>query len=173
MAMNKDKQKLIGREMEMAELRRCMESDRSEFVIVYGRRRVGKTFLVDRYFNGDYDFSFVGRNNQAMAKQLRAFAKSLKKYARMEKQPVLKDWFDAFDALEEYLESLDEDRKKVVFIDEMDGHSTIGIRGGIGRILECLGRTPKRYRTRCQWLGIVLDDGQVSEQPRRASCPNH
>ena len=117
--MNKDKQKLIGRETEMAELRRCMESDRSEFVIVYGRRRVGKTFLVDRYFNGEYDFSFVGRNNQAMAKQLRAFAKSLKKYARMEKQPVLKDWFDAFDALEEYLESLDEDRKKVVFIDEM------------------------------------------------------
>ena len=119
MAMNKDKQEIIGRETEMAELRRCMESDRSEFVIVYGRRRVGKTFLIDRYFNGEYDFSFVGRNNQAMAKQLRAFAKSLKKYARMEKQPVLKDWFDAFDALEEYLESLDEDRKKVVFIDEM------------------------------------------------------
>ena len=74
MAMNKDKQKIIGRETEMAELRRCMESDRSEFVIVYGRRRVGKTFLIDRYFNGEYDFSFVGRNNQAMAKQLRAFA---------------------------------------------------------------------------------------------------
>ena len=75
MAMNKDKQKLIGRETEMAELRRCMESDRSEFVIVYGRRRVGKTFLVDRYFNGEYDFSFVGRNKQAMAKQVRGFAK--------------------------------------------------------------------------------------------------
>lgn len=119
MATSKKQQKIIGREMEMAELRRCMESDRSEFVIVYGRRRVGKTFLVDRFFDGEYDFSFVGRNNQAMAKQLRAFAKSLKKHAAMPKQPVFSDWFDAFDALETYLESLDEDRKKVVFIDEM------------------------------------------------------
>lgn len=49
MATSKKQQKIIGREMEMAELRRCMESDRSEFVIVYGRRRVGKTFLVDRF----------------------------------------------------------------------------------------------------------------------------
>ena len=119
MATSKQQQKIIGREMEMAELRRCMESDRSEFVIVYGRRRVGKTFLVDSFFDGEYDFSFVGRNNQAMAKQLRAFAKSLKKHAAMPKQPVFRDWFDAFDALETYLESLDEDRKKVVFIDEM------------------------------------------------------
>ncbi|MDY3251620.1 MAG: ATP-binding protein, partial [Prevotella sp.] len=60
MATSKKQQKIIGRGMEMAELRRCMESDRSEFVIVYGRRRVGKTFLVDRFFDGEYDFSFVG-----------------------------------------------------------------------------------------------------------------
>ena len=44
--MVKDK-RLIGREDECNELDRVMESDRSEFVIVYGRRRVGKTFLVD------------------------------------------------------------------------------------------------------------------------------
>lgn len=37
--------RIIGREAEMAELRRCMESDRSEFVIVYGRRRIGKTYF--------------------------------------------------------------------------------------------------------------------------------
>ena len=42
-------QKIIGRESELAELRRCLDSDRSEFVIVYGRRRVGKTFLVDTF----------------------------------------------------------------------------------------------------------------------------
>ena len=53
-------QNIIGREEEMGALRRCMESDRSEFVIVYGRRRVGKTFLVDSFFEGKYDFSYVG-----------------------------------------------------------------------------------------------------------------
>ena len=42
--------KLVGRERECNELRRVMESDRSEFVIVYGRRRVGKTFLIDQYY---------------------------------------------------------------------------------------------------------------------------
>lgn len=111
--------RIIGREREMAELERCMTSDRSEFVIVYGRRRVGKTFLVEQYFGGKYDFSFVGGHRLTKAKQLRAFAKSLKKAAGLPSQPQFQDWTDAFDAMEEYLESLPADRKKVVFIDEM------------------------------------------------------
>lgn len=113
------KQQIIGREAEMAELRRCMESDRSEFVIVYGRRRVGKTFLVDSFFHHTYDFSFVGGNRLTKQKQLRGFAKALRKAAHLSERPVFSDWTDAFDALEEYLESLPSDRKKVVFIDEM------------------------------------------------------
>ena len=52
--------KLVGRERECLELDRVMSSDRSEFVIVYGRRRVGETFLVDQYYQGVYDFTFVG-----------------------------------------------------------------------------------------------------------------
>lgn len=113
------KQVIIGREHEQAELARCMKSDRSEFVIVYGRRRVGKTFLVDNFYNGSFDFTFVGGHNLTKAKQLRSFAKALKKSAHMSFMPVLSDWIDAFDALEEYLESLPCDRKKVIFIDEM------------------------------------------------------
>ena len=112
-------QKIIGREQEIAELQRCMDSDRSEFVIVYGRRRVGKTFLVDSFFGGQYDFSYVGGHKLTKAKQLRNFAKALKKAAGMTSQPKFSDWDDAFDALEEYLETLPTDRKKVVFIDEM------------------------------------------------------
>ena len=57
--------KIIGREREFAELQRCMDSNRSELVIVYGRRRVGKTFLVDSFFNEKYDFSFVGEIGRA------------------------------------------------------------------------------------------------------------
>ena len=112
-------QNIIGREEEMTALRRCMESNRSEFVIVYGRRRVGKTFLVDSFFEGKYDFTYVGGNKLAKPKQLRGFAKALKKAAGLRLQPKFADWTDAFDALEEYLESLPSDRKKVVFIDEM------------------------------------------------------
>ena len=69
----------IGREQEMAALQRSMDSDRSEFVIVYGRRRVGKTFLVDNFFHYEYDFSFVGGHRLSKPKQLRNFAKAMKK----------------------------------------------------------------------------------------------
>ena len=110
--------KLVGRERECQELHRVMESDRSEFVIVYGRRRVGKTFLVDQYYQGQYDFTFVGGHNLSRQRQLTSFSRALKKFSGT-KPDKFSDWFDAFDALEEYLESLDANRKKVVFIDEM------------------------------------------------------
>lgn len=72
-----NKAKIIAREAEMAELKRCYESDRSELVIVYGRRRVGKTFLVDTFFDKKYDFTYVGGHKLTKAKQLRGFAKAL------------------------------------------------------------------------------------------------
>lgn len=49
--------KLIGRHKEQSILNNCLESGRSEFVVIYGRRRIGKTFLVRRFFNDTYDFS--------------------------------------------------------------------------------------------------------------------
>lgn len=110
---------VIGREHEMAELQRSLESDRSEFVIVYGRRRVGKTYLVDNFFNYEYDFSYVGGHRLSKSKQLRNFAKVLKKYAHLRLQPKFSSWDDAFDALEEYIEGLPKDKRKVVFFDEM------------------------------------------------------
>ena len=112
------KNKLVGRERECLELKKVMESDRSEFVIVYGRRRVGKTFLVDQYYQGQYDFTFVGGHNLPRQRQLTGFARALKKFSGV-KPDKFADWFDAFDALEEYLAGLDANRKKVVFIDEM------------------------------------------------------
>ena len=113
------KANIIGRERELAELQRSMDSDRSEFVIVYGRRRVGKTFLVDNFFHYEYDFSYVGGHRLTKNKQLRNFAKALKKYANMSKQPKFADWDDAFDALESFLDTLPSEKRKVVFFDEM------------------------------------------------------
>lgn len=110
---------LIGRAAEIKELQRCVSSSRSEFVVVYGRRRVGKTYLVDSFFDCKYDFSYVGGHRLSKDKQLRGFARALKKTAKLDSQPRFKNWDDAFDALEEYLESLPSGRKKIVFIDEM------------------------------------------------------
>lgn len=113
------KQTIIGREKEMAQLQRCLDSSRSELVIVYGRRRVGKTFLVDSFFNGKYDFTYVGGHKLEQRIQLRNFAKTLKTFSKAAKIPKFENWFDAFDALEEYLAALPSERKKTIFIDEM------------------------------------------------------
>ncbi len=109
---------LIARGRECDELDACIQSDKSEFVIICGRRRIGKTFLVDKYFDGKFDFKYVGGHNLRTREQLQNFAKALKKYSKT-KQPEFKDWTEAFDALEEYLESLPDDKRKVIFIDEM------------------------------------------------------
>ncbi len=110
---------MIGRDKEKAELQRCMDSNRSELVIVYGRRRIGKTFLIDEFFKGKFDFTYVGGHNLAPRMQLRNFAKALKLAMGERTARPFKDWFDAFDVLEEYLASLPTDRKKLVFVDEM------------------------------------------------------
>ena len=112
---------LIGRNREIGELDRCLKSDQSEFVVVYGRRRVGKTFLVEEFFNRQYDFSFVGGHNLPVKKQLRNFAKAIKHYARLPKLPEFSDWSDAFDSLTEWIESQSREQKKVIFLTKCPG----------------------------------------------------
>lgn len=109
--------KIIGREAEQDILQKCMESDSPEFVAVYGRRRIGKTFLIKNFFNGNFDFYMTGSYNCSLSVHLDDFQKQLKKYSGKE-WPKPKSWREAFRQLEEYLSSLKKD-KIVVFIDEL------------------------------------------------------
>lgn len=111
--------KLIGRKLEQAKLQASMESERSEFVVVYGRRRIGKTFLVRRFFKDNYAFSFVGKHEMRREQQLAEFAKELMCYSHSTFVPQLKNWTEAFDALQRLLETYNIPGKKVVFFDEM------------------------------------------------------
>ncbi|MBP5366603.1 MAG: ATP-binding protein [Bacteroidales bacterium] len=108
---------LIGRQFEQDLLREISRSDKSEFVAIYGRRRVGKTYLVRETFNYDFAFQHTGVQEGDKERQLSAFAKSLVS-AGMSSCPKLKDWFDAFDELGKFLKGVKAD-KKIVFIDEM------------------------------------------------------
>ena len=110
--------RLIGRDNESAELKRCISSDRSELVIVYGRRRIGKTFLIEEFFNREFDFKYVGAHGMTTRRQLNNFQRVLSSYSKR-KYPHFNNWDDAFNALVEYLSTLPSDRKKIVFIDEM------------------------------------------------------
>lgn len=62
-------QQMIGREKEIARLDRVMEEVETQLVIVCGRRRVGKTFLINAYFENRYDFKFTGSFNRSKQEQ--------------------------------------------------------------------------------------------------------
>ena len=118
--------KLVGRERETAELMRCYQSERPEFVILYGRRRIGKTFLVNQTFKGRFTFQFTGSHQSPKERQLEMFANALKEYGGMDFQPVVDNWHHAFDALRELLRKKRTRGKKVVFFDEMPWIDTYG-----------------------------------------------
>jgi len=116
--------KLIGREREWQELDEAFRSNRSELILLRGRRRVGKTFLVRSYFQDNYTFHFVGRFKKNRKDQLEAFRFELEKVFGLTDIPAFESWRDAFRALEMGLEQSN-DKRKVIFLDEipwMDRH---------------------------------------------------
>lgn len=110
-------ERIIGREKEIARLKDSLESSSAELVIVYGRRRVGKTFLINELFENDFAFKVTGTYNQPKSFQLKTFLKEL--YDRSGIKQKADDWLDAFFLLEDYLKKLDQQRKHVIFFDEM------------------------------------------------------
>ena len=107
---------MIGRKFERLRLEELYRSGQSEFAVVYGRRRVGKTFLVRETFGGRFVFQHTGHSRGGMAEQLLYFRDSLEDAGW--NCPMLRTWHDAFRQLQKYLESLPKGRK-VVFIDEL------------------------------------------------------
>ena len=119
---NYEKMKLIGRQREIEELTRCYQSGRAEFVIITGRRRIGKTFLVNSLYGAEFAFSYMGGHNLTNSQQLHKFALAIHKYGEKGGSvPVFADWFEAFEALQSLLENYvpGERHRKLVFIDEM------------------------------------------------------
>ena len=115
---------LIGRQKECDELRRIYASKQAEFVVVCGRRRVGKTYLIRQFFDNKFTFSHAGiaasdlKASKLLQSQLQNFGYSLRYYG-LELDHELKDWFDAFHELIRLLENNRDSGRKVVFIDEL------------------------------------------------------
>lgn len=122
---------IVGREKELDILHRLYENDSAELVAVYGRRRVGKTFLVDEAFADNISFRHAGlspvenesgrsgRRKSRMKEQLEHFYHSLKVQGWKEKKiPV--SWLEAFYMLETLLLEKEKETSRVlVFIDEI------------------------------------------------------
>ena len=109
---------LFGRDYEKRKLTRCLEMEQAQLILVYGRRRVGKTYLIHQFFNGRFDFKLTGIYNRPKSVQLENFSYELNRQSG-KNDPVPKDWLQAFQMLRDYLSTLPEDEKCVVFLDEM------------------------------------------------------
>ena len=115
---------MIGRKKETDELNRLYHSDKAQLVAVYGRRRVGKTYLIDEVFKNRITFRHAGlspadvNGKNMMKNQLKHFYYSLQLQG-MEKSKQPTCWLEAFFLLEQFLEKKDDGQKQVVFLDEL------------------------------------------------------
>lgn len=116
---------IIGRKKEIEELERLYYSDRPEFVAVYGRRRIGKTFLIKQALKDKFTFQHTGVSpvdqedeKNRLKTQLESFYYSLLNHGlEGYKQP--KTWMEAFFLLTQLLQKLDNGQRMVIFIDEL------------------------------------------------------
>lgn len=109
---------IIGRKAEQETLRQRIESATPELIAIYGRRRIGKTFLVRQYFNDAFTFYATGIYQGTKKEQLAAFGRQLEYYSG-HRWPAAADWFEALAQLREYLESVEGNGPLVVFLDEL------------------------------------------------------
>ncbi len=115
---------MIGREKEVRELNRLYDRDRAELVAVYGRRRVGKTYLIDETFAGRITFRHAGLSPAGvdakglLKAQLDHFYNSLLLFG-MDQASKPGNWLDAFLLLERFLQKADDGSRQLVFLDEL------------------------------------------------------
>jgi AAA+ ATPase superfamily predicted ATPase len=107
---------IIGREKEQRELLDLLEKEESQFCAIYGRRRVGKTYLVRETFNYQFCFQHTGVAKGTLRQQLTAFRNSLASAGI--KSSIPKSWIEAFELLKQLINNAPAG-KKVIFIDEL------------------------------------------------------
>ena len=116
---------LVARSEELRLLNHAMEKKESQFIAIYGRRRVGKTYLVREAFEGKFFFTHTGFYNCPKEYQLNAFYNTLRKTGLSGDYHVPENWIEAFDLLERLLQQNPSDQKKVIFLDEISWMDTI------------------------------------------------
>ena len=118
---------MVGREKEVSELLERYDCNEAQFVAVYGRRRVGKTYLIDETFKGRITFRHAGISpiesgdepkGRPVKKQLQAFYYSLISHG-MKKNHCPSDWLEAFFMLEMFLQKIDDGSRQLIFLDEL------------------------------------------------------
>jgi predicted AAA+ superfamily ATPase len=116
---------IIGRKNELEILERLYTSHKSEFLIVYGRRRVGKTFLIDQRFDEHFSFRMSALSNATGEQQLAKFQTLFNASVDPDwaLSDVPKNWLDAFQSIIKCVQR-DTRSRKVLFFDELPWFDT-------------------------------------------------
>jgi hypothetical protein len=107
----------ISRRQEIRLLQAIKDSGEAEFVAVYGRRRVGKTYLIQQFFDNKFAFSATGIIEGTREEELFAFTSALIAVGYTGSQP--KTWLEAFEGLKSVLERQPHKGRQVIYIDEL------------------------------------------------------
>jgi uncharacterized protein len=109
---------IIGREVELTLLSKIVKSEDAELLAIYGRRRVGKTFLIRNAFQKQMIFEFSGIHHATLAQQLENFTTNLSKSSGSLRLATPSTWIQAFDLLTDFITPIIKKQKKVIFFDE-------------------------------------------------------
>ena len=112
------RENIIGRKEEQRLLERIYNSDKSEFVAVYGRRRVGKTFLIREFFENELIFQTSGLAHDNCKRQIKTFYEDLIEYGLPRQDAPPADWIEVFLLLRTLLKTSSA-RRKVLLLDEL------------------------------------------------------
>jgi AAA+ ATPase superfamily predicted ATPase len=111
--------KLVGRLTEKKILEAALTSKSAELIAIYGRRRVGKTFLIRNVYAKQMAFEFTGVKDGKLSEQLGNFSRSLKIATGSPSDfSIPKSWSSAFEILQRFLETIMNKKKAVIFFDE-------------------------------------------------------
>lgn len=156
---------MIGRKKELSILNSVCESNESKMVVVHGRRRIGKTYLIDHMFSSHRNdckfFKFTGSSDQDSDTQREYFIAAIDEWFGVEPTGTIEKWSQAFLFFKKtILKSLEDDPKQkvIVFIDEVawiDRQNKAGF-------LSALGHFYNTYKEKYNNLIVILCGSNAS-----------
>jgi uncharacterized protein len=116
---------LIGRIEERQIFNDCLQAQESRLIAVYGRRRVGKTFLIRNHFDKLIKFEIAGLHHGDREDQLKQVFDIVSAYGLTQDKLIYPtSWTEAFNLIQSYINTLKGQKKKVLFFDELPWFDT-------------------------------------------------
>lgn len=109
---------IAGRKHEIALMKKALQSPEAGLLAMYGRRRIGKTYLIEKVFAENIVFEIIGMHRASIRQQLTNFAISLAEKNHDSPYKIPENWLEAFKELRAFLEKQSKEMKQVVFFDE-------------------------------------------------------